>query len=56
MQRRTLADTAQLALTRFKRDLKNLGMTEAQIHEISPEAPTSNGASPIAPPPTPKPS
>jgi len=56
MQRRTLADTAQLALTRFKRDLKNLGMTEAQVHEIIPDAPTGNGASPVVTPPAPKPS
>jgi hypothetical protein len=54
MQRRTLADTAQVALTRLKRDLKNLGMTEAQVHEIIPDAPSGNGASPV--PPTPKPS
>jgi hypothetical protein len=33
MQRRTLADTLQVGLVRFKRDLKNLGMTEAQVHE-----------------------
>lgn len=41
MQRRTLADCAQVALTRFKRDLKNLGMTEAQAHEIIPDAPAA---------------
>lgn len=56
MQRRTLADTAQLALTRLKRDLKNIGMTEAQVHEIIPDAPAGNGAVPGVVPPAPKPS
>ena len=46
MQRRTLADALQVGLTRFKRDLKNMGMTEAQVHEIIPEAPASNSVSP----------
>jgi hypothetical protein len=39
MQRRTLADPLQVALVRLKRDLKNQGMTEAQIHEIIPDVP-----------------
>jgi hypothetical protein len=52
MQRRTLADATQVGLTRLKRDLKNLGMTEAQVHEIIPEAPTGSGSTP--PPPKPK--
>jgi hypothetical protein len=34
---RAVADLAQVALTRLKRDLKNLGMTETQIHEIIPD-------------------
>ena len=56
MQRRTLADAVQLGLTRFKRDLKNMGMTEAQVHEIIPDAPsTSNGAKPVPPTPNPAP-
>jgi hypothetical protein len=50
MQRRTLADRAQLALTRFKRDLKNLGMTEAQVHAIIPDTPDSPTSSPASPP------
>jgi hypothetical protein len=56
MQRRTLADAVQLALTRFKRDLKNLGMTEAQVHEIIPDAPAAaNGPKPVPPAPSPTP-
>jgi hypothetical protein len=56
MQRRTLADAVQLALTRFKRDLKNLGMTEAQVHEIIPDAPSAaNGQKPVPPAPNPAP-
>lgn len=58
MQRRTLAEITQLGLTRLKRDLKNLGMSEVQIHEIIPEAPapgvgnnTSHGPNPPAPVP-----
>jgi len=35
-QRRTLCNHAQAALTRLKRDLKNAGLTEVQIHEIIP--------------------
>lgn len=46
MQRRTLADTLQMALVRFKRDLKNLGMTEAQAHEIIPDVSPSRGKVP----------
>ncbi|APR77464.1 Hypothetical protein A7982_02811 [Minicystis rosea] len=34
---RTIADLTQVALVRFKRDLQNLGLTEAQIHEIIPD-------------------
>jgi hypothetical protein len=41
MQRRTLADALQVSLVRYKRDLKNLGMTEAQVHEIIPDVPPS---------------
>jgi hypothetical protein len=37
MQQRALADSIQIALTRLKRDLKNNGMTEAQIHEVIPD-------------------
>ncbi len=43
MQRRTLADALQVALIRFKRDLKNVGMTEAQVHEIIPDVPSGQG-------------
>ncbi len=39
MQRRTLADALQVALVRLKRDMKNLGMTESQVHEIIPDVP-----------------
>ncbi len=53
MQRRTLADAAQVALVRFKRDLMNLGMTEVQAHEIIPDSPRSSG--PAAPKPAPTP-
>jgi hypothetical protein len=54
MQRRSLADAVQIALTRFKRDLKNLGMTEAQIHEIIPDTSSSTaGVKPTPPSPTP---
>ena len=53
MQRRTLANTAQVALTRLKRDFKNIGMTEAQIHEIIPDTPTATSA--VAPAPSPQP-
>jgi hypothetical protein len=55
MQRRTLADATQVGLTRLKRDLKNLGMTEAQVHEIIPEAPTGSGSTPPPPKPVPAP-
>jgi hypothetical protein len=51
MQRRTLANSIQIALTRLKRDLKNIGMTEAQVHEIIPDVPVGGSA----PPPTPAP-
>jgi hypothetical protein len=47
MQRRTLANAVQVGLARLKRDLKNLGMTESQTHEIIPDAPvvSANGGS-----------
>jgi hypothetical protein len=44
MRRRTLAFASQVALTRLKRDFKNAGMTEAQVHEIIPDVPTSTRA------------
>lgn len=44
MQRRTLANAAQVALVRLKRDFKNIGMTEAQIHEIIPDSPARSSA------------
>jgi hypothetical protein len=50
MQRRTLADSVQVGLTRFKRDLKNLGMTEAQVHEIIPEVASGTGTNNATPP------
>lgn len=54
MQRRTLADLAQVAMTRLKRELKNMGMTEAQVHEIIPDmAPTNGATAPPAPAPEP---
>jgi len=53
MQRRTLAETGQMNLVRLKRDFKNLGMTEAQIHEIIPDNPTTSSAA--APNPAPQP-
>ncbi|MFT3772880.1 MAG: hypothetical protein QM820_46435 [Minicystis sp.] len=34
---RGVADLVQVALARFKRDLQNLGMTEAQIHDVIPD-------------------
>jgi hypothetical protein len=39
MQRRTLADALQVGLVRFKRDLKNQGMTEAQPSRPHPRRP-----------------
>jgi hypothetical protein len=53
MQRRTLADSAQVGLTRLKRDLKNLGMTEAQAHEIIPDDQSAPSATAPAPQPAP---
>jgi len=41
MRRRTLADALQVALVRFRRDLKNEGMTETQIHQIIADVPPS---------------
>jgi hypothetical protein len=55
MQRRTLADALQVGLVRFKRDLKNLGMTEAQVHEIIPDVPASSRSSDTPPAPKPAP-
>jgi hypothetical protein len=55
MQRRTLADALQVGLVRFKRDLKNLGMTEAQVHEIIPDVPASGRSSDTPPAPKPAP-
>lgn len=55
MQRRSLADAVQVALVRFKRDLMNLGMTEAQAHEIIPDSPRSSGPAQVAPAPASKP-
>ncbi|APR86603.1 Hypothetical protein A7982_11952 [Minicystis rosea] len=34
---RGVADIAQVALVRLKRDFQNIGLTEAQIHEIIPD-------------------
>jgi hypothetical protein len=53
MQRRTLADALQIGLVRFKRDLKNTGMTEAQVHEVIPDIPATARAG--EPSPAPKP-
>jgi hypothetical protein len=53
MQRRTLTETGQVSLVRLKRDFKNLGMTEAQIHEIIPDNPTTSSVA--APNPAPQP-
>ncbi|MCU0691256.1 MAG: hypothetical protein MUF54_07640 [Polyangiaceae bacterium] len=36
-QQRGLANLAQVAISRLKRDYKNLGLTESQIHEIIPD-------------------
>jgi hypothetical protein len=55
MQRRTLADAVQLGLTRLKRDLKNIGMTEAQVHEIIPDVPATTNNAPAPTPPHPAP-
>jgi hypothetical protein len=56
MQRRALADSLQIGLARLKRDLKNNGMTEAQVHQIIPDAPgSSNGGPPAPMPPQPPP-
>lgn len=41
MQRRTLASSAQVELTRLKRDFKNAGLTEAQVHEVIPDMPST---------------
>ena len=56
MRRRTLAFAAQVALTRLKRDFKNAGMTEAQVHEIIPDVPTSTRAATPTGNPVPEPS
>lgn len=52
MQTRAAADSLQIALTRLKRDMKNSGMTEVQIHEIIPDV---SATAPPAPIPTPQP-
>lgn len=52
MQTRAAADSLQIALTRLKRDMKNSGMTEVQIHEIIPDV---SATAPTAPIPTPQP-
>jgi hypothetical protein len=63
---RAAARTGHTRLTAFKRDLKNLGLNEAQIHEIIPDTPRTkakpgNGSatppvtSPANPPATPAP-
>jgi len=38
---------------RLKRDFKNLGMSEAQIHEIIPDNPTASSAATPNPAPQP---
>lgn len=55
MQRRTLANAAQVELTRLKRDLKNAGLTEAQVHEIIPDTPAASNPTPPGPTPQPAP-
>jgi hypothetical protein len=40
---RAAVRTAHSRLGAFKRDLKNLGLTEAQIHEIIPDRPSAKG-------------
>lgn len=52
MQTRAAADSLQIALTRLKRDMKNSGMTEVQIHEIIPDVSATAAPAPI---PTPQP-
>ncbi|MFZ5786179.1 MAG: hypothetical protein ACOY3Y_07025 [Acidobacteriota bacterium] len=49
------ARAAAVGLARFKRDLKNMGLTETQIHEIIPDRPVSSGrtSGPTGTPPTP---
>lgn len=51
---RAAVRTGQARLRAFKRDLQNLGMSEAQIHEIIPDASTHTPAAP-APEPAPLP-
>lgn len=48
---RSAVRTAQARLRAFKRDLQNLGMSEAQIHEIIPDASTRTAAAKVNPPP-----
>jgi hypothetical protein len=50
---RALANAAQVGLMRLKRDYKNAGMTEAQIHEIIPDTPRARKTAPGEPPGTP---
>jgi hypothetical protein len=40
---RAAVRAAHAKLVAFKRDLKNLGLTETQIHEIIPDRPSSSG-------------
>ena len=44
MRRRGLAQAAQVMLTRLKREFKNVGMSQAQIHEIIPGSPRGRRA------------
>jgi hypothetical protein len=50
---KSLAKLAQLLLTRLKRDYKNAGMTEHQIHEIIPDYVPRPRAKPAGPQPPP---
>jgi hypothetical protein len=47
---RSAARSGHARLVAFKRDLKNLGMTEAQIHEIIPDTPRPRSKPRNAPP------
>lgn len=50
-----IARSAHLGLTNFKRALKLLGLSEAQIHRIIPDRPRSSGPKPAPAPADPKP-
>jgi hypothetical protein len=55
MQGRAVIDSIQVALTRLKRDLKNIGMSEVQIHEVIPDVSSAAPPAPVPPaPPTPQ--